>query len=112
VFELLKAIESGAECICYEVECSVNGWPYKKVYYSKDFTDRNFPDRYERIPNHIMCYRKDVAMRVPYSDLRYGEDSDYAKRLLPLINTEYKINKTLYYYDFIAEESECLEYKE
>jgi glycosyltransferase involved in cell wall biosynthesis len=25
VFELLKAIESGAECICYEVECSVNG---------------------------------------------------------------------------------------
>lgn len=71
ISELLAAIKSGAECICYEVECSVNGGPYKNVKYSTNYEYSETQECYYRKPNHIMCYRKDVAQRVRYKDLRY-----------------------------------------
>ena len=89
------------DVICFNVEVSLNGGVPKICYYSKNFRmDYNTPDAYYRLPNHIMCYRKELARSVRYLDIRCGEDSDFAKRILPLIATETNLDKILYYYDF------------
>jgi glycosyltransferase involved in cell wall biosynthesis len=95
------------DVICFNVEVSLNGSVPKICYYSKNFRmDYNTPDAYYRLPNHLMCYRRELASSIKYLDIRCGEDSDFAKRMLPLINTELIIDKVLYYYDFNSSTTE------
>ena len=98
---LLKGIRSGADVVNFDVECSVNGGPFKKVFYDAKFkTDKNKPDHYERIPNHLMCIKREIALTAGFPEKSFGEDQEYAKRILPRIQRQAKIEKTLYYYIF------------
>ena len=97
--KLLEAIKSGADVVNFMVSYSKNGGKYKNVVYSKDFKkDQNFDDRFERLPNHIMCMKRELALKVGYKDMFYAEDADFAKRLHKHIKTEHNINEVLYYY--------------
>lgn len=98
---LLHGINSNADVITFTVSVSLNGNARKPCFYSRKFEkDRNFPDRYERLPNHLMCARSELAAQVLFPSIVFGEDSDYAIRLKPLLKTEFAINKTLYFYDY------------
>ena len=103
VSTLVSAIKSShnVDVIVFQVMYHCREYQ-RPVYYSAMFgKDHNLPDRFLRIPNHLMCIRFDLAIRVDYPDLTFGEDSAYAKQLLPLIKTEHKINKVLYnYFDY------------
>jgi hypothetical protein len=46
-----------------------------------------------------MCWRKELAIQYPYLNIP-AEDTDFANRAYKGIETEYNIDKTLYYYDF------------
>lgn len=99
--ELLEGIESGADIITFNVEVSLNGGAPKPCYYSMYFEkDTNEPNAYYRLPNHLMCVKRELALQVKFLPVNFGEDADYAKRLKPLLKSEYSINKTLYYYDY------------
>ena len=99
--ELLEAINSEADIITFYVSVSLNGQPAKLCYYSKSFAnDYNDSTSYYRLPNHLMCVKRSLAIQVPFVELNFGEDADYAKRLKPLLKSEYEINKVLYHYDF------------
>jgi glycosyltransferase involved in cell wall biosynthesis len=102
VYELRQAcLTTNKDVITFIVDVSLNGQPSKPCYYSKQFgVDYNLNDSYYRIPNHIMCVKKELVMAVKYKSILRGEDADYSKRLLPLLNSEHNINKVLYYYDF------------
>jgi len=107
VVEILNAIRGKADVINFNLMCSVNGGEYKKVYYDASFRrDRDHPDRYERIPNHIMCVKRELALSVGFPLINVREDSDYAKRLRPLLRTQTFIEKVLYYYNFSHKISE------
>lgn len=98
---LLNATQTGVDVITFLVAVSINGGPAKPCRYSKDYAiDRNTPDRYERLPNHICCIRKEVAARVSFPNVLYGEDSAYSKLLVPHLKSEYHINRVLYHYDY------------
>ena len=104
---ILKAAESDADCIVFDVEISENGGPYKRVVYDKDFTqDRNFDDRYERLPNHLMPVKRELALQAKFQNISSGEDFAYARGLHCLIKTQTRINETLYYYVYDAKNSE------
>jgi len=45
-----------------------------------------------------MCVKTELAKQIPFKAVNFGEDSDYAKRLLPLLKTQERINETLYNY--------------
>lgn len=71
----------------------------RPVHYSIEFgKDQNLPDRFLRIPNHLMCIRFSLAIRIDYPNVTFGEDAAYAKRLLPLIVSQRRIDKVLYHY--------------
>lgn len=104
---LLEAIESNADVITFKVEVSIDGGSPKLCYYSKDYEeDKNLESYYERIPNHIMCIKRDIAKVVKFPDINKGEDSIWAKKLHPLLETEHKIDKILYYYDYNSNTTE------
>lgn len=105
--ELVEATNSEADVIVFKASVSLNGDDPKPCYYSKDYHgDHNDPGAYYRLPNHLMCVKREIALQVKFPLLGFGEDSDYAKRLKPLLKTEHNINKTLYFYDFNSQTTE------
>jgi hypothetical protein len=54
-----------------------------------------------------MVFRLEVAKKEKYNDLAFGEDSDYAERIYKYIETEHNIDKVLYHYRSIPNNSEC-----
>lgn len=107
ISELLKATDSGADCIVFTAEVSLNGESPKPCYYSKENgADFNKTDAYYRIPNHICCVRKDISIKSSFPNIKYGEDAGYSKVLFPHLKNEHKIDKVLYYYDYNADTTE------
>lgn len=101
VQQLLDATSVGADIICFEVAVSINGGEPKPCYYSHKYKeDYNTPYSYHRLPNHIMAVKRELALATKYKPIVKGEDSDYSKRLLPLLKTQTEIEKVLYYYDY------------
>lgn len=109
---LLEATKEDKDVIVFQAEVSINGAPPKICYYSKDnLKDFNNPDAYYRIPNHICCVKKEIAIQSSFPNTMYGEDAGYSKVLLQHLKSETKIDKVLYYYDYNRETSETQVYK-
>lgn len=107
ISELLKATTSDADVITFNVAYHDNGKPPKPVYYDMNFgKDINEPTCYKRLPNHLMCFKREIAIQAGFPDISFGEDAAFAKRVLPLIKTQHKIDKTLYHYLFNSKTSE------
>jgi GT2 family glycosyltransferase len=110
---LLEAVEvSDADVITFRVSVAINGADPLQCVYSKNFrADRNLPSRYERLPNHLMCVKRDLARRVSFPHIAYGEDSGYSKLLAPHLKTEHAIDEVLYHYDYNDQTTEAQEHK-
>lgn len=110
---ILDATQFKKDCIVFQAEVTRNGRrPVKCLYDIKFKEDENTPTEYHRIPNHICCIRKDIAKKVKFSKLKYGEDAEYSKRLLPKLKSQHMINEILYYYDFNTRTSETYMHRE
>lgn len=98
---LLTAIESKADVITFQASVSLNGDPAKICHYSNKYAkDYNTIDTYHRLPNHICCVKKEIALKVPFLNIKNGEDSAYSKQLKPYLKTQNEINRVLYHYDY------------
>jgi glycosyltransferase involved in cell wall biosynthesis len=107
LLSLLKATETDCDIITFQVRVTLNGEPPKICYYSVEYEqDFDTPTTYHRLPNHIMCVKKDLAMAVKYRPILYGEDADYSKRLKAHLKTEHAIDKVLYNYVWNVETTE------
>ena len=96
-----KIKEDKYDCITFTCMVSINGGQSKPCYYSKDFTYSNFPDKYLRNPNHLSCYKRDLALKHKFINLEYGEDDEWGKRASKEIVSECIIDKILYFYEYI-----------
>ncbi len=97
---LLFAADFDRDCITFDASVSINGGPRKTCRYSQRFTkDSNHATHYERLPNHITAIRRVLALACPFPSKQCGEDADFAVRLRPTLNNEYRIERELYFYD-------------
>lgn len=96
---VLRACENGSDVVCYDV-LYMNKSGFKKlVKYSMKFDkDSETPDYFKRLPNHLMVFKRELANRVKFKPITFGEDADWAKRIKPLIKSETSISDVLYYY--------------
>jgi glycosyltransferase involved in cell wall biosynthesis len=100
VDSILSAIETGEDVIVFPLLRRHNGIEDRICYYSKDYEkDRDTPDAYYRIPNHLMVFRSEIAKAVKYAERFYGEDSEWAREIHSIVKTERKIDKILYTYE-------------
>jgi glycosyltransferase involved in cell wall biosynthesis len=103
VEQLVNAAFIGADIIVFQVSVSINGEASKICYYSNMYSEdyNQTVDKiviaYHRLPNHIMAVKKNLALKVKYKDILKGEDAEYSKRLLSLLESQYSIDKVLYY---------------
>lgn len=98
---VLDATEADRDVITFLALVSLNGQAPKTCRYSLNYTkDANTATGYERMPNHICAVKRDLATRVSFPHLPYGEDSGYATLLRPLLRTETHIDRVLYHYDY------------
>jgi glycosyltransferase involved in cell wall biosynthesis len=105
VKKIYEGTKTGVDVVNYMVEYS-DGTITRPVKYSLKYKrDQNTETEFLRIPNHLMAVKKKHAINAGYRDLIWGEDADYAKRLLPYLKTEHNINEILYWYKYNAETS-------
>lgn len=90
----------GADVTTFDVEVTLNGGKAFPMRFSKDYAPENRNDVWLRIPNHLMAVRRELALQTGFPDIGCGEDADYAKRLLPLLHSEKRIKRTLYWYQY------------
>jgi hypothetical protein len=66
-------------------------------YHKWDNNDDGF--NYVRTPYHKDVIRTSLCLQSGVSDMRFGEDEDFAKRILPLLLFEVHIDEFLYIYN-------------
>lgn len=109
IASLLEATNTGKDAIVFNSSVSLNGSAPKTCYYS--ITNKKNYDTdsaYYRLPNHITAIKTSIAKQVRFKTISFQEDNDYSLRLLPHIKSEYKIDKTLYFYDYDDYSSETV----
>jgi len=102
IHEVLKALEARPDCVGYLESVIMNG-QQKIACHSNIFNDWNQNEKGYDYVRTIFCkdiIKTDIAKKIGFSDIRFGEDHDFAKRLKnsKLLIDEYFINKIMYYY--------------
>lgn len=106
VSQILKKIELNPDVVVFNAVRYENGIKDKAVIYGNEYTDRTARGFYYRSPNHLMVVRKELAQRVGFKQINFGEDADYAKRLLPYLKYQQRIFDVLYEYWFDSQLTE------
>jgi len=98
---IIAKTASKPDCIVFDAVRYVNGDKDRLVKYGMEYgRDYNTPECYYRIPNHLMAFKRELALQVPYQHINFGEDARFAKAMLPLLKTQERIDKVLYHYLF------------
>lgn len=100
VEKLLAAISYNPDCVIFDVSVTINNGPPKIAKYDYRYGYSEDNNYYYRQPNHIMCYKREIAIRHKYLDLSEQEDTEWAPRASAEIRSQFKIAKVLYMYDF------------
>ncbi len=106
VDQILKALEDAPDCVGFEISCTSNGGQPVSAIVSMRYQawgDNQDGYRYVRSTYHKSPVRRQIALRVGFPDLRYGEDKVYSQGVMRLVKTETFIKAVLYHYRFRSE---------
>ena len=96
---LLKEInerKGNFDVLTFKTAHYIDGQFNKEVIYSTTKGNRDRADHYIRWANAICCWRLDFIRSVGFSDVTFGEDTDFGKRANKKHPKEIFINKVLY----------------
>jgi len=103
---VLGALEEGPDCVgihlLHYVDSNLLGKTYHSLKYSHWY-DEPDPERpggmlFYRNPNHLNPVKRDIALRVGFPDLAFGEDREYSMGIFPYLKTEVYIEPPIYFY--------------
>ena len=104
VDQVLRKLRKNPDVVTFWGYRFHNGKKDRRVNYDVKFKqDLNPPQEYQRMPNHLCVWRKSLA--VEFKDISYGEDAEWASRMLGDWVQE-KIDKILYLYYFNSSTTE------
>lgn len=108
VASLLEATKSGADVLTFNLEYRLNGKKMRVLRHSLKYTDDN--RRGLNTPRHTSAVKRDIALKLPFPESSYGEDFDWATRLLKVAKTEHNTDRTLYIYHDVPATSVARQY--
>ncbi len=103
---ILAALESRPDVVGIVVKITLRDEPLPRIPFTEhSLRHRDVPDKAgngpHRVPNHLNPMRRDLALQAGYRDMSWGEDTDFALRVLPLLQTEvFTGPEWLYHYDW------------
>lgn len=108
MIECLKAIETEADLIVFKHEAWINGKKYI-IEVDKDNPNEQISDReiVKRKPLHSNLWKRELVKDIPFPDIMYGEDYQWAGEALKKINTQHKIDKVLHIYKYEARDTQA-----
>jgi glycosyltransferase involved in cell wall biosynthesis len=95
----------GKDCCSLIGEITFDGEKPKLFYHSIEHNTYWEDDKgYYRPPNHLNAIKREIAKRFYFPEQNYGEDTDFAMQVCNAraLKTEAKIDKVIYYYDYIS----------
>lgn len=96
---ILESLRDRPDVACFSV--LVRGHGRDKICrYHPSFTHADLPTEYRRKPNHLMVWRRELARRVPFPSLRFGEDTAWAEKMALLAKRVAIIERSLYTYQY------------
>lgn len=106
VEELMNIINMGKEVdvICYLVTVNIDQQPSKLCVYHKDFVYQNSLQVCYRHPNPRCCFLRYLALMIPFKDISFAEDDDWAHQMRHYIKRQVSIHKILYHYDYVSKD--------
>ena len=105
VSKILKAIEKNPDCCGLEGQVTTNGRRRKKFIHSlkyKMWFEKN--GVYYRNPNHLNAIKREIALKVGFTEKSHGEDRDFSKAVLPYLKTEEYIEGPIYFYKYVTKD--------
>lgn len=112
--KVVQAAKDDSDCIGYMEDVTIDGVKKGLSLFSK-----NYPDWIEdlrppvsvgkyicvrvRTPFFKTPIKTELCLKVGVSDMRWSEDHDFSKRILPLLKTETFIPEPMYLYGFVTE---------
>lgn len=103
VTSILKACKSNADCIGINGTITTNGFNERQWFISKAY-ERWYEQNgvYYRTPNHISPVKRDLSLQAGFPEISFSEDSEYSRRLFPLLKTEVIIDEPIYHYKYVS----------
>ncbi len=104
VSEILKAIETNPDCVGIDGVIVMQGKNQRKFIHSIKCSGWHFTGNvYYRTPNHLNPILKDKVVQVSFEEKDHSEDYQFSNAIRPLLTTEVKIEKPMYYYLYQTE---------
>jgi hypothetical protein len=103
--KILAAIDNNPDVISFQERVVINGVEYKSNF-SSLYADWDGDGNsilfdgfhFQRTIFYKCVIKTELARKVPFKRIRFGEDHEFAKDLKPLIDTDFHINEQIYYY--------------
>jgi len=105
ISEVMKGIEDDVDCCSLVGEITTDGKSPKifvhSIKYDKYFESESV---YYRPPNHLNVIKKSLVKGFRFPETDFGEDTNWAMKICNsgVLKTEYKIKKTIYFYDYLT----------
>jgi len=106
---ILGAIGTNPDCVGMQGIMTTDGHSPRKFEHS--LKHRSWYEKdgiYYRNPNHLNPIKRKMVISTPFLEINYGEDADFSKRILPLLETEVFIEEPIYFYEFRTQKHEPL----
>jgi len=99
--KILQAMVGNPDCIGISGVITTNGKDEKQWHISKEYGtwwEKN--DVYYRTPNHISPVKREIALKIGFPEIPYGEDAVYSRNIHPQLKTENLVTGNIYTYKF------------
>lgn len=109
VDQIMTALKDNPDVDCVVFDSVFTNKVTGKVLHCKYGVEYDYvedKDQWRGLPAHTMVYKSSIAKKHKYDNMGYQEDVAWVKRASKDIQTQARINKVLYYYDFSVKTSE------
>jgi glycosyltransferase involved in cell wall biosynthesis len=106
VDDILAALATSPDCVGFLITCTTNGKNPVKAIASmryKEWAENRDGYAHLRSPYQKTPVKREIALKVGFPDLRYGEDRVYSRGITKLIQTEVFIPSVQYFYRYKSE---------
>lgn len=100
---ILEALKSKSDCVGFLIHMTTNGQKDQTCCHSLQYKEwATNVDGYDYVRNcsHFNPCKREIALKVGFKDLRFGEDKLYSDGVSRLCKTEVFINKKLFHYRY------------
>lgn len=102
-----KLAAESPDVLCYLLVVEGHG-NRRLCRYHPDLRHQNLPHEYRRKPNHLMVWRREIALREQYPPIQTGEDTMWADQMAKHAKKISVIDRILYTYRFDPNDNSAL----